>query len=444
MNLKIKMESTLPVNTILLEKVNENEESKEWVKTSKGRDVLTVINKVKASSLEFDENVKIVPTRMRIEGKEFLTDNPIIIEIGEDIAEKGIIQRGDKKQFLLDPIRRKEMVKNRTQKEYLIVRYGKNGKPQKHREWLYKDTAEWVKAHPDSKLAKYKAKAMKIVKEMKKYGQLEDIEEYERIKDDYENADEDERAWLAEKDEIPEYQKMYEIRKELRPIKNKMEKYADLQDRYQTLGRFDFKESKDMDFVERYIAVPEYYTTKRGVDLGNTGVDGIGGKSIDDYMKDSEIQMWSNQGYGEYIIVSIIKRVVDWRSGISKENLKEGKLKIEQWMKIEISIMTKKNEITNKLVPTYVMVKMTLDEGNTKVNEIIGYMENIMSVQILYEEKQSHKESVAVERPLLPLEPAEQELYRTDIQGVQEERVEGNVEIQEDMSEDGERTPKLN
>ena len=440
MNLKIKMESTLPINTIILE--NEKE-IKEWVKTDQGRDVLTVINKVEVSNLEFDENVKIIPTRVKIEGKDFLTDESIIIEIGEDIPEKGIIQKGDKKEFLLEPIERKEMVKNLTQKEYLIVRYGKNGKPQKRREWLYKDTAEWMIAHPDNKYSKYKTKAMKIVKEMKKYGQLDDIEEYERIKDDYNNADEDEKAWINEKDKRDEYQKMYEMRKDLRIIKNKMDRYTDLERRYKNLGNFDYKETKDMDFVERYIAIPEYYTTKRGIDIGSTGLDGMGGKDIDDYMKNSEIQMWSKQGYGEYTIISIIKRIIDWRSGISKENLKDGKTKIEEWMKIEISIKTKKNEITKKLIPICVMIKITLDKQNSKVNEIINYIENIRNIQIMYEEKHN-KESIEIERPLLPIEPVEQELYKTDIQGIQEEKIEGNIEIQEEMSEDGERTPKIN
>lgn len=425
MNLKIKMESTIPKNTIILDT---NKANREFETTPEGNVIITHYAQVETSTLEIADNVNIFPESIRIEGEDFMGIGSIIIEIG-NFPGKAQVTRSDKTELMIEPIARKELVKDRTQKEYIVVKYGKQTKPTKRIEWLYKETAEWRIAHPDNKLEKYKKQGLAIVQKMKKYSNLADIERYEEIMNNPE-ADEEERSWVKRVANLG-YNELYQLRKELRLIKQKRDKYNKMKMNLQGMVEIDFKDKKSKEYIDRYVVVPSYKLSKANKQIGNLSFYEMGKKDIEDYRKDCDLEMWCKKNYERFDIIARIQRIIDWQTGLSRENLEKGITKIEDWIRIEISIATIKHE--EKYIPKGIMVKIYISKKNEHMIEVLEAIEPLTKITIEYEQIEFNKKPIIVEENTAFIKKEQHEEYQEDLHSVQEEHIEGINDVHEYM-----------
>lgn len=431
MNLKIKMESTIPKNIMILDT---NKTNREIETTTEGNVVITHYAQIETSTLEFNDNVNIFPEFIRIEGEDFLGIGSIVIEIG-NFPGKAQVSRSGKTELMIEPVSRKEMVKSRTQKEYLVVKYGKRNKPIKKTEWLYKETAEWLIAHPDNKLEKYKKQGLAIVQKMKKYSNLTDIERYEEIinKPD---ADEEERAWVTKVANLG-YSELYQLRKELRLIKQKREKYNNMKMKLQGFSELEFKDKKIKEYIDRHVVIPSYKLSKTNKQIGNLSFYEMGGKDLEDYRKDCDLEMWCKKKQGnfeQFDIIARVRRVIDWQTGLSLENLKKGIMKIEDWINIEINIAVNKKE--NKYIPKCVMIKIYINKKNEHMREIIEAIDPLTKIIIEYDQMEYNKKPIIIEENTAFLKEEQPEEYQEDIHNIQEEHVEGINDVHEYIDDD--------
>ena len=432
MNLKIKMESTIPKNTMILaiDKAN-----REFETTPEGNVIITHYTQVETSTLEFNDNVNIFPETIHIEGEDFMGIGSIIIKIG-NFPGKAQVTRSDKTELMIEPIARKEMVKSRTQKEYIVIKYGKQSKPKKRTEWLYKETAEWLIAHPDNKLEKYKKQGIGILQKMKKYSNLTDIERYEEIKNNP-NSDEEERLWAMRVAGLG-YEELYQLRKELRKIKQKRDKYNNMKMKLEGFSEIDFKDKKSKEYIDRNIVIPSYKLSRTNKQNGNLSFYEMGEKDIEDYRKDCELEMWCKKNYDRFDIIAKIQRIIDWQTGLSVENLEKGITKIEDWIRIEISIATIKHE--EKYIPKGIMIKIYINKKNEHMIEILEAIDPLTKITIEYSQMEYNKKPIIIEENKAFMKEEQIEQYKEDLHSIQEEHVEGINDIHEYM--DGEPLKK--
>lgn len=425
------MESTLPKNTIILAP---DRASRDIEETPEGNVVITHYAQVETSTLEFANNVNIFPNAIRIEGDDSAEVGFIVIEIG-NFPGKAQVTRFGKTELMIEPVPRKEMVKSRTQKEYVVVKYGKWTKPMKRTEWLYKETAEWMMAHPDNKLEKYKKQGVAIVQKMKKYANLADIERYEEIVNKP-DADEEDRAWVERVSGLG-YAELYQLRKELRMIKQKRNRYNQMKMNLQGMAEIDFKDKKSREYIDRHVVIPTYKLSKKEKDIGNSYFYEMGGKDLEDFRKDCELEMWCKKkqdNFEHFDIIARVRRVVDWQSGLSRANLERGVMKIEDWVRVEVSIAVNRND--NNYVPKCVMVKIHISKKNEHMKEVLEAMEPMTKITIGYDQVEYDKKPIIMDENTAFLKEEQSEEYQEDLRSVQEEHVEGTNDVHEYMDGD--------
>lgn len=402
--------------------------NRELETTTEGNVIIIYYSQVETSTLEFSDNVNIFPESIRIEGEDFMGIGTIIIEVG-NFPGKAQVTRSGKTELMIEPVSRKELVKSRTQKEYIVVKYGKRNKPTKRTEWLYKETAEWMMTHPDNKLEKYKKQGVAIVQKMKKYSNLTDIERYEEIVNNPE-SDEEERAWAIRVANLG-YDELYQLRKELRIIKQKRDKYNKMKMNLQGMVEIDFKDKKSKEYIDRYVVIPSYKLSRANKQTGNLSFYEMGGKDLEDYRKDCELEMWCKKNYERFDIIARIQRIIDWQTGLSKANLEKGITKIEDWIRIEVSIATIKHE--EKCIPKEIMVKIYISKKNEHMMEVLEAMEPLNKISIEYDQMEYNKKPVILEENTAFVKEEQPEEYQEDLHSVQEEHIEGINDVHEYM-----------
>ena len=301
--------------------------------------------------------------------------------------------------------------------------------------FLYKETAEWLMAHPDNKLKKYNDKGVAIIQNMKKYSNLTDIERYEEIVNNP-DADEEERAWVTRVANLG-YAELYQLRKELRLIKQKREKYNNMKLKLQGFAEIDFKDKKTKEYIDRYIVIPTYKLNKKEKDTGNTFFYEMGEKDLEDYRKDCDLEMWckkKQEHFEHFDIIARVRRVIDWQTGLSRKNLDKGITKIEDWVSIEISIAVNKNG--NKYVPKCVMVKIHISKKNEHIREVIEAIDPMNKITIEYDQMEYDKKPIILEENTAFIKEEQPEEYQEDLHSVQEEHLEGTNDVHEYMDGD--------